>query len=137
MKSYSPQLNILSWGLDNIIQKCITDHENDALCGISSYEEVKWVVWSINLWDSSTGLDGMLGLFYQHFWEIVGDQLVDAVQSFFRIDWLSQELNRSFIILIPKSPNSHSFSEFRPISLSNLSFNVYKKFPVRFKPLPS
>ena len=30
------------------------------------------------------GPDGMPGLFYRHYWSIVGEQLVAAVQSFFR-----------------------------------------------------
>ena len=54
--------------------------------------------------------DGMPGLFYTHYWSIVADQLVAAVQSFFREGWLLRELNHTYITLIPKVQGAHNFN---------------------------
>jgi hypothetical protein len=39
------------------------------------------------------GLDGFPGLFFKHYWEIVGPQVICTIQSFFCSGWLLQKLN--------------------------------------------
>ena len=77
-----------------------TDVENEELTGIPSAEEIKKVVFDMNPLKAPSP-DGMPGLFYRHYWSTVGNQLVTAVQSFFRDGWLLRELNSTFITLIP------------------------------------
>lgn len=47
-------------------------------------------------------LDGMLALFYQHFWEIVDSDLVQMVVSFLNRGHLSRELCLADMVLVPK-----------------------------------
>lgn len=68
------------------------------------------------------GPNGMPGLFYRCYWQIVDDQLVAAVQSFFIDGWLLRELNHTYITLIPKTQGAHNFNQFRPISHCNVSY---------------
>ena len=72
----------------------------------------------------ASGPDGMPGIFYRHYWSIVGDQLIEVVKSFFREGWLLKELNHTFITLIPKTQGASNFNQFRPISLCNVSYKV-------------
>ena len=80
--------------------------------------------------------DGFPALFYKHYWDIVGDQLVLAVQSFFRNGWLLKDFNKTFISLIPKKKGAHNFNHFRLIGLCNVCYKVILKIIVnRLRPL--
>lgn len=53
------------------------------------------------------GRDGMLAIFYQHCWDIVGSELVDVVLSFFFLKWSYAEVNEPYPISpCPKSSPS-------------------------------
>ena len=82
------------------------------------------------------GPDGFPALFYKHYWDIVGDQVVLATQSFFRDGWLLWNLNQTFISLIPKKPRACNFNQFRPIGLCNVCYKVISKILAnRMRPL--
>ena len=66
------------------------------------------------------GPDGMLPLFFQHYWDFVGKEITTSVLSFLNSTSLSEHLNHTFITLIPKVKNPELVSEFRPISLCNV-----------------
>lgn len=80
------------------------------LTSVPKAEEIRKVIFEMNPL-KAPGPDGMPGLFYRHYWQIVGDQLVAAVQSFFRDGWLLQELNHTYITLIPKTQGAHNFNQ--------------------------
>nr|XP_048324655.1 uncharacterized protein LOC125421001 [Ziziphus jujuba var. spinosa] len=44
----------------------------------------------------------MPALFFQKYWDIVGEDMVVMVQNIFRSGFLSRVINRSFMVLIPK-----------------------------------
>ena len=80
--------------------------------------------------------DGFLALSYKHYWEIVGDQIILATQSFFRSGRILSELNEPFIAIIPKKNGSCNFNQFRFISLCNVFYKVIFKIIVsRLRPL--
>ena len=84
----------------------------------------------------ASGPDGFPVLFYKNYWDIVGDQLMFAVQGFFRNGWLLKEFNKTFISLIPKKKGVHNFNYFRPIGLCNVCYKVISKIIVnRLRPL--
>ena len=102
---------------------------------VPSAKDIKRVVFEMHPL-KAPGPDGMPGLFYRHYWLIVGEQLVAAVQSFFREGWLLLELNHTYITLIPKVQGAHNFNQFRPISLCNVCYKVISKILVsRLRPL--
>ena len=74
--------------------------------------------------------DGFPALFYKHYWDIVGDPVVLATQSFFRDGWLLRNLNQTFISLIPKKPGACNFNQFRSIGLCNVCYKVISKILV-------
>lgn len=55
---------------------------------------------------------------------MVGEDTVKVVQAFFYSKHLLKQMNHSFVSLIPKSSCPKHASDFRPISLSNVSYKI-------------
>ena len=83
------------------MQPCISTAENLSLSRIPDAKEIKDVVWEMNAMKAQ-GPDGLPGIFFKKYWQIVGPQVIIATQSFFREGWLLKQLNHTFITLIPK-----------------------------------
>lgn len=75
----------------------------------------------------SPGPDGLNVEFYRFFWDVVGDHLFDDVSYFFNTSSLPASWGRTYVTLIPKKPNPKCVSDFRPISLCNVSYKVISK----------
>ncbi len=81
-------------------------------------EEVRSVVFS-SAPDKAPGPDGFSLLFYQHFWRVIKDDLMEVFHNL-HCGRLNLELvNRIWICLIPKKTESEEVRDFRPISLVN------------------
>lgn len=84
----------------------------------------------------SPGIDGFPPLFFQSQWAIVGDSISDFVRRFFREGELEAAVNETLIVLIQKIPNPINITQFRPISLCNVSYKIITKLIAnRIKPL--
>jgi hypothetical protein len=70
--------------------------------------------------EKAPGPDGFIGLFYKHCWSIIKHDLIEAIMSFFnhRTSKLGL-INAANIGLLPKTSDTSSLSEYRPISLIN------------------
>ena len=73
------------------------------------------------------GPDGMSHLFYQHYWNLVGDDVCQSVLNFLNNASLPEHLNHTFITLIPKKKNPEYASKFRPISLYYVLYKIFSK----------
>ena len=73
------------------------------------------------------GPDGMPPIFYQHYWDSIGDDVSCAVLSCLNSGSISASLNHTHITLIPKIKNPESVSDFRPISLCNILYKLISK----------
>lgn len=122
-ESYNP--SILD-DLEGLITPLISMEENIELCSISTLEEIRVAVWCIGSL-KSPGPDGMTGLFYKHYWDIVGADMVEMVQDFFHHGYMLKALNHSFITMIPKSDHSSKIGHYRPISLCNVAYKIISK----------
>ena len=127
----------ISKNLENLIEPCISNIENEELCRVPTRDEIRKIIFKMKSL-KALRLDGFPALFYKHYWEIVGDQIVTATQSFFRDGRLLNEFNQTFISLIPKKKGACNFNQFWPISLCNVCYKVISKIIVnRLRPVLS
>ena len=77
--------------------------------------------------DRSSGLDGWPVEFYLHFFDLLGHDLVNVVDSARVSGFIPPSLNSTFLALIPKKYKPPSFADFRPISLCNLLYKLISK----------
>ena len=85
------------------------------------------------------GPDGIPALFYQEYWSLVKQDICNYVHAFFHSGTLLKSLNQTFITfitLIPKTLPIEEVTQFRPISLCNVTYKIISKILVsRLKPL--
>ena len=84
----------------------------------------------------SPGPDGWPVEFYIHFFDLVGQDILNAVTQSRSEGKVSGALNATFITLIPKCDNPISFPNYMPFSLCNLVYKVFSKLAtIRLKPI--
>lgn len=71
--------------------------------------------------------DGMPPIFYQHFWESIGDDVAKAVISCLNSRAIPASLNHTYITLILKVKSPEHVTEFRPIALCNILYKLISK----------
>ncbi|KZV18919.1 hypothetical protein F511_17825 [Dorcoceras hygrometricum] len=119
----------------NIIPRLLHEGDNYKLEALPSLDEIKEVTFSIHA-DSAAGPDGYSALFYSSCWDIIKEDLFQAVLEFFEGRPLPRSFTATSIVLIPKSDNAQKWSEFRPISLCNVCNKIISKLlATRLRPL--
>jgi hypothetical protein len=78
---------------------------------------------------NALGPDGFAACFYQENWASVGIEVCNSILGFLNSGNINNELNSTYIALIPKvkKKNPCSVSEFRPISLCNVLYKIASK----------
>ncbi|PNX96792.1 ribonuclease H, partial [Trifolium pratense] len=71
--------------------------------------------------------DGLPALFYHNYWEIIGEEVTNMVLDVLNNNGDPSHLNSTYICLIPKVKNPSSPSEYRPISLCNVTLKIITK----------
>nr|GFB51712.1 RNA-directed DNA polymerase, eukaryota, reverse transcriptase zinc-binding domain protein [Tanacetum cinerariifolium] len=91
-----------------------------------SNEEIKRAVWDCGI-DKSPGLDVFTFGFYRRFWNLIENDVYDAVKYFFTYGVIPKGCNSSFIALIPKISDANTIKDFRPISLIGSLYKIIAK----------
>ena len=73
------------------------------------------------------GPDGMPPLFFQHYWNLIGDDVSHSILHFLNTASFPENFNHTFLTLIPKKKNPEFASDFRPISLCNVFYKIFSK----------
>ena len=130
MMSYFNNLFTANQRDDSDIIDCVqirlSEGQNEMLIAPITEEEVKAALFSMHP-DKSSGMDGMSPTFYQHFWNITGKDVTDAVSTCFSYCFFPTNLNDTAITLIPKKKKVKSMSDLRPISLCNVMYKIVSK----------
>ncbi|XP_027170444.1 uncharacterized protein LOC113770234 [Coffea eugenioides] len=90
-----------SWSILDVIPKVVSDVQNADLERFPSHEEVREVVFKMD-GESAGGPDGFTGTFFTFAWEVVGNDLCEAVISFFCGHELPRSVSSTWIMLLPK-----------------------------------
>ena len=61
---------------------------------------------------------GLSGAFYQHCWDILGNNIFKMVQDFFMCNSLPKSITLTNFVVLPKKEQTRSLCDLRPISLS-------------------
>ncbi|KAE9600797.1 putative RNA-directed DNA polymerase [Lupinus albus] len=109
-----------------VIPALVFAEDNIMLSNHPSIEEIRGAVFDLN-GEGDPGPYGFGGCFYQHFSDIVGEDVCKSVGQFFRESWLLPNLNSNNIALIPKYSGAYKIEDFRPIALANFQFKIITK----------
>ncbi|KAL0444005.1 UNVERIFIED_CONTAM: hypothetical protein Slati_2123200 [Sesamum latifolium] len=116
------------------VEPRVTAAMNEDLFRPFSAEEVKTALNQMHPY-KSLGSDGILPIFYQKYWNIVGSDVVAYVLDILNNCSIKPRFNATNIVLIPKCPNPDRMTQFRPISLCNVLYKlVSKTLTNRLKP---
>nr|XP_016471225.1 PREDICTED: uncharacterized protein LOC107793393 [Nicotiana tabacum] len=110
----------------NNVPSMVTTYQNSELCRYPTLEEVKKAIFALS-GDSTSGPDGFTGLFYQKCWNIVGADIFMMVQDIYGGASLPKSITHTNLVLLPKKPQVQTFSDLRPISLSNFINKVISR----------
>ena len=75
----------------------------------------------------STGPNGMSLFFFQKFWNIVGDDVIEAILLVLNSKHMLHKMNFTHIVLIPKKNDPLMMANYRPISLTNIVSRILSK----------
>ncbi|GAA0170746.1 hypothetical protein LIER_41014 [Lithospermum erythrorhizon] len=101
---------------------CKIDHEDyNMLQRTITREKIEACFMSMK-GDKAPRPDGLSLEFYKDAWNVVGDSVVDAVQSFFQIGDMPKAMNSTSLILIPKVQQSKTMRNFKSIACYNVLY---------------
>ena len=84
----------------------------------------------------AAGPNGMSTMFYQKYWDIIGEDVNNIILNTLNANASLAYLNKTNIVLIPKINRPTKMSEFQPIRLCNVSYKIISKVLAnRLKPV--
>lgn len=104
----------------------VTEEQNMMLVQPIAVEEVKNAVFSMHA-DKAPGYDGLNPAFYQAYWNVVQEDVVEFCRKFLDTGIMEEDINRTIVCLIPKVKQPQRMTELRPISLCDVLFRILSK----------
>uniref|UniRef100_A0A0A9AUN4 Uncharacterized protein n=1 Tax=Arundo donax TaxID=35708 RepID=A0A0A9AUN4_ARUDO len=104
----------------------VTTAMNSMLCAPFTPEEIENALFMMGP-NKSPGSDGFTVGFYQKHWDILKDDVCDAVLNFLNGGDMQTFVNSTVLVLIPKIKNSQEMTHFRPIALCNVLYKICSK----------
>ena len=108
-------------------EKRLSEEVSQECDGLLTIEECLIALNSMSL-NKSPGCDGLTVNFYKHFWYLIGQLVVDALNNAYHKGELSPEQRRGIITLIPKpGKDPKLMKNLRPITLLNTDYKIGAK----------
>jgi hypothetical protein len=104
----------------------LSQEENEILVKDFSEKEVFDAIMQMKK-NKAPGPDGFPAEFYQTFWGVVKEDLMQMFSSFQDGNLPLFHLNYGTVILLPKKENTIKIQQYRPICLLNVSFKIFTK----------
>lgn len=115
--------------IENILKhnhKTLSEDSKAYLNRPFSKEEIKKIAFEIGKL-KVPGPDGFQAGFYREYWDIVGDDTMDAIFEILNNNIETEDINNTFITLISKVNNAENIIQYRPISLCNVFYKILSK----------
>ena len=93
------------------------------LLKVPTVEEIRDTVASMPK-NKASGPDGFSVDFFWEAWDVVGQDLIEAVQGFFLSGSLPRNFNTTALALIPKVPGADKMIQFRPVSCCTTVYKI-------------
>lgn len=127
---YTPQASVPLY-----LPRVISQEHNSTFLTPQSIDEIRQPTFSIDS-SKAPGPDGFNAKFFKEFWMDLKEHIVQLVNSFFCEGVLSEKLNDTIIMLVPKLDSPLRLKDYRPISLCNTHYKIISKIiATRFPPL--
>ena len=104
----------------------VTDVMNESLEAHFTAQEVERALFMMGA-NKALGPDGFTEGFYQAHWDVVGPSITNAVLNFLNGGQMSEGINQTTIVFIPKIKHPQDLKNFRPISLCNVIYKICSK----------
>jgi hypothetical protein len=114
---------------ENVVQfvpRKVTDAMNLMLDAPLATEEVEKALFMMRP-NKAPGPDGFTTGFFQRHWQLIGDDVCKAVLAFLNGGEMSDIVNDTVLVLIPKVQHPQELTQFRPIALCNVLYKVCSK----------
>ncbi|KAF5472052.1 hypothetical protein F2P56_008799 [Juglans regia] len=108
------------------VQQHVLDSMDDDLTRHFTDIEIRSAVFQMQA-QKAPGLNGMLPLFFQKYWHVVGGKVLGTVLQVLNTGIMSTDLNLTHIVLILKKRQLVFFKDYRPISLCNVVYKIIAK----------
>ncbi|KAH9735402.1 putative ribonuclease H protein [Citrus sinensis] len=89
-------------------------------------DEIKHTIFSMKPLKAPS-VDGLHAIFYQSQWNIVGPSFCLFIREIFSSGNIPSEINKTLVVLIPKTDHLISFRMYRPISLCTVTYKTVTK----------
>ncbi|XP_026433436.1 uncharacterized protein LOC113330844 [Papaver somniferum] len=109
--------------LFNIDHNSISLEESARMDQLPSIDEIHAEVFDLGA-DSAPGPDGFAGFFYRHCWEIIREDLVNAILFCWSNRFIPHGVS-SLLMLLPKVRGANTLRNFRTTGLSNFFFKIF------------
>jgi len=104
----------------------VSQLENEFLVEPFAQEEVRVAIFQMEH-NKATRPDGFPPEFYQVFWNVLKDDLMNLFLDFHQGNLSLSRFNFGTIILLPKKEDAKVIQQYRPICLLNVSFKIFTK----------
>eukprot|EP00253_Pinus_taeda_P035371 PITA_35371 len=116
------------WGIE-LFPSMFDDAINDSIFQPITEDELHGILKAFSK-DKCPGPDGWTIEFFIHFFDIIKHDLIQMIEESRISGRIHPHTSSTLIALIPKKRDADSFSDFRPISLCNISFKIISKIMV-------
>ncbi|XP_057452127.1 uncharacterized protein LOC130743933 [Lotus japonicus] len=110
----------------SLIANRLSDSHLQVLADPFTKEDVEEALFQMHP-TKAPGADGFLALFYQRFWDVIGDDVAEFCLQILHGHVSPGIINHTMIVLIPKVKKAVNATQFRPISLCTVMFKIVTK----------
>lgn len=111
-KQFTEEVRIDDFSMLEAVHKLISNEQNLYMTRPPTLEEVKEVVFGMSK-ESTSGSDGFSGAFFQVYWDIIKEDIVRMVMTFFYGSELSKFITHTNVVLIQRKERITSFNDLK------------------------